>query len=256
MFRTEENIPEGAQRLDVSADDREFFVYISIMTVYGAGIRLYVRKGDSIASCLVLELHQPRAQPGPDVSPSNYLWRIQVKGGETMGGVTAAAYALAIQVAADMVMNRNEPIEEQAAEFKAARQRLQEQWAREKVERDEARKVEQELYREAAKQRWIESNEKAKELYELIRWLLDEQFRLTREGRRSTVYGTIKVVGEPHGRRNHWNDEVEPDYASVIVHTISERNRPMRIELGSILTLDLKDKDVRRWSRIYPKEPT
>jgi hypothetical protein len=264
-FTLSDTLPENAQALDVGHDDdREFYLAVSPWSVYGATLRLYVRQGERLAASPVAELQKPRYDAFvAQAQNSDYYYAIRVLNSpDRLGAVVAQAFAEVISVGAGMVLAFNESIQDRVSEYEA---KAAEQEAERKRQREEwdalqrRRAVEREARREreaiAARQAWIDQNKRARQLYEHVRWLLEHQFRLKRDGKKSTVFGTIKSVSEPYettARRPY--NQIGPanmDYTKCIMHTVSERGVQMAIKLADINCFDVKYDGEKRFNNIY-----
>lgn len=102
-------------------------------------------------------------------------------------------------------------------------------------------RVQAEQYR--AKQHEAQTVEQRKEasrseLYEHIKWMIEDQIRLKRYNKRSTVFGTIKRIVGPDKTRRPYMD------------IITERGKPMTIFLEDITILEQKQEN-RRYIKVY-----
>lgn len=251
MF-TSEPLPEDAVKLEIDDEEREFFAWVSPMTVYGAMLKLYFKHNDRVVSCVVAEVQKPNSWPRGPGTASKFLWRMRIQNTEPIGGTVATAFAMVVKIGAGMLITENEPLielakksEEEAAEREADRRRRHEAWReQQRAARDEEERKQRD--------RFLARNARGKELYDHIKWLLEHQFRLTRDGKRSTVFGTIKSVSEPRPIRHRGEGPDQLNYADVVMQTVSERGKPMRIALGDINCFEVKYDGETRFNQIYP----
>jgi hypothetical protein len=269
-FTLRNEVPPDARQLEVDAeDDRTFHLHVGAMGAWGAEVNLFVAKDDRVIRATVGMLQKPKYDHFVShASGNDYAYRMTVyQSPDRIGYNAALAYAKAIEVMAGMIKELNEPLEDRlesmrkvAEEQAAQRAEREAEYERERAER-RAQWQKQEAERaKAERQRFIERNIRAHKLYENVKWLLEHQFRLTRDGKKSTVFGTIKAVDEPRPTRARgplYNRSpligpAEMNFAETIMHTVSERGKPMRIRLGDITTFDIKYDGEKRFTKIHP----
>lgn len=138
-----------------------------------------------------------------------------------MGPRSLRAMSEALYHIAKLIEAADEGIKDQIAAAEKAR-----------AEREERYRIERER-REAERAAELA---KVAEIYELVRWLEGQKFRLRRRGMRATVFGTIDRVNE-HG-----------------MNTTSEKNVPMHITFRELEKLEIKYEDEKRYTLIYERK--
>lgn len=150
----------------------------------------------------------------------------------TYGAEEASAAGQVMAIAAEfskVLDEADEPALQKYQERRAARERQEEERREEYRKREAERRAEEAAVREARAKR-------AEELQEQFQWYLDQNFKLTRDGYRSTVFGTIRSVDRG------------------IMSTISERGVPMRIKLADITMLAIKYDGEKRYTTVYTRK--
>lgn len=133
---------------------------------------------------------------------------------------------------AKLIEAADEGIKDQIEAAEKARLEREERAAQQRAEYEERRRVELERRAKEAEER----RKRVAEIYELVRWLEGQKFRLTRDGYRATVFGTIDRVSEQR------------------MYTTSEKGVPMRIEFRDLRKLEIKYEDEKRYTLIYEKK--
>lgn len=119
------------------------------------------------------------------------------------------------------------------AELLAQAKALQERQERERAEARERAEKERAEYAERQRRYAALQAARTTHLFEMLKWQLGEKIKLTRDGKRATVFGTIDSVWERG------------------MHITTEKNKPMDITLRDINRLWIKHGDSRRYDVIY-----
>lgn len=162
-------------------------------------------------------------------APHELRSTIFIPGGGTYGADDARCHAEIINMAAAFLDSLNESVADQI-------RIIEERAERERKEYEERRAREREaaLARRAEEaKRRLQLDARGNHIFELIKWQLGEKIKLTRDGKRATVFGTI--------------DHVEPSFMNIT----TEKGKFMRIVFRDVNKLWIKEGSARRYSVLY-----
>lgn len=231
-----------------------FFAHASAATIYGIQFSLYRVSGERVNSLPVCNVQYPQREPSQWVTnPNEIMHRVRVhEQPHTFGPDSTRAVAEILSLAADLCATLNEGMADKIAEAERKRKEREEQAAKARAEYEERRRQQREQWERERQERLERQRQvtamreaRAKHLYEELRWMLDSKIRLTRDGKRATVFGTIQRVNEG----TNWRREVLP--ASHNMDIITEKGVHMNIVLADINKLEVKYDDEKRYTLLY-----
>lgn len=160
-----------------------------------------------------------------DLSCRISFWSVSSVGRDFVAG-----YAEILEMIAhfaSVIESTYEDLRKQAEEAEAKREA-------EYAERRRQQKLEWEERRKADRRRQLKADSRRKYLFDLMKWHLGDRIRCTRDGYRSTVFGTIDKVDERG------------------LHITTEKGKYMFIEFRLVNKMEIKDPDSpRKYDKIY-----